>query len=144
MSPHFDSRRPADQSRVSQAYQCDVSDQEAIVKLFREIYHDVGPVGGVVCSAGMSTEGCGRRPLSCVGVQVVKPALDMKRDDFRFQMEGNVWGCLTCAQAAAACVASLPVLFELTRRETDRLWKEHGYQNGRIVFVSCTLSLICL
>ena len=37
-----------------QAYRADVSDQKAIQELFGKIYKDVGPIGGVVCSAGTS------------------------------------------------------------------------------------------
>jgi hypothetical protein len=36
-----------------EAFQCDVSDQAAVQELVGRIYKDVGPVGGVVCSAGM-------------------------------------------------------------------------------------------
>jgi len=85
------------------AYKCDVSDQKTMQELMRTIYHDVGPVGGVVCSAG---------------VGIGKPALEMTKEDYDAQMDPNVWGCFTAAQAAAL------------------LWKEHGYQNGRVVFVS--------
>jgi NAD(P)-dependent dehydrogenase (short-subunit alcohol dehydrogenase family) len=44
----------------TQAYQCDVSDQKAVQDLFQKIYHDVGPIGGVVCNAGTS-----RPPQDC-------------------------------------------------------------------------------
>jgi sorbose reductase len=50
---------------------------------------------------------------------VSKPALEMTRADFDAQFETNTWGAFAASQACAA------------------LWKEHGYQNGRIVFVSC-------
>lgn len=69
-----------------QAYKCDVSNQAEIQKLMGEIYHDVGPVGGVVCSAGVGVE---------------KPAIDMTKEDFDAQFNPNVWGCFTVAQAAA-------------------------------------------
>lgn len=52
------------------------------------------------------------------GVAVSKPALEMTRADFDAQFETNTWGAFAASQACAA------------------LWKEHGYQNGRIVFVS--------
>ncbi|RSH94571.1 hypothetical protein EHS25_004375 [Saitozyma podzolica] len=68
------------------AYQCDVSDQKAVQDLFQKIYHDVGPIGGVVCNAG---------------VQVGKPALEMTKEDYNAQFDPNVWGVFTCAQAAA-------------------------------------------
>jgi len=85
------------------AYQCDVGEQDKITELFKEIYHDVGPVGGVVCNAGLSVQ---------------KPAIDFTKEDFDAQFTPNVWGVFTCAQAAA------------------RLWKEHDYKNGRVVFIS--------
>lgn len=43
----------------------------------------------------------------------------MTHDDFLQQFDTNFWGVFAASQACAA------------------LWKEHGYQNGRIVFVSC-------
>ncbi|KAI5451968.1 hypothetical protein NCC49_001267 [Naganishia albida] len=52
------------------------------------------------------------------GVGVSKPALEMTHDDFLQQFDTNFWGVFAASQACAA------------------LWKEHGYQNGRIVFVS--------
>ncbi|WWD16641.1 hypothetical protein CI109_101071 [Kwoniella shandongensis] len=85
------------------AYKCDVTDQKAVQELFRTIYHDVGPVGGVVCNAGVSHH---------------KPALEYTKEDFYKTFEPNVWGVFVAAQAAAL------------------LWKEHQYQNGRIVFIS--------
>jgi sorbose reductase len=35
-----------------QAFKADVSDQKKIQELMKTIYHDLGPVGGVVCNAG--------------------------------------------------------------------------------------------
>ncbi|WWC60194.1 uncharacterized protein I303_102759 [Kwoniella dejecticola CBS 10117] len=86
-----------------EAYQVDVADQQAITELFKKIYFDVGPIGGVVCNAGINAK---------------KDALDLTKEDFDQNFGPNVWGVFTCAQAAA------------------RLWKEHDYRNGRIVFVS--------
>ncbi|ORY29513.1 hypothetical protein BCR39DRAFT_531873 [Naematelia encephala] len=91
------------------AYKVDVSDQAAIQELFGKIYHDVGPIGGVVCNAG-------------VGID--KPAIEMTREDYDQQFDPNVWGVFVCAQAAA------------------KLWKEHQYMNGRIVFVSSVSATI--
>jgi len=86
-----------------QAFKCDVMDKEAMAELLLKIYQDVGPVGGIVCNAG---------------VNIRKPALEMTREDFDNQLGPNVWGVLSCAQAAAA------------------LWKKHDYKDGRIVIVS--------
>ncbi|WWC87779.1 uncharacterized protein L201_002671 [Kwoniella dendrophila CBS 6074] len=86
-----------------EAYQADVSDQKAITDLFQKIYFDVGPIGGVVCNAGINYK---------------KDALEYTKEDFDGHFGPNVWGVFTCAQAAA------------------RLWKQHDYRNGRIVFVS--------
>ena len=35
------------------------------------------------------------------GMQVSKPALEMTREDYTRQMDGNTWGVFTVAQAAA-------------------------------------------
>jgi len=92
-----------------EAYKVDVGDQEAIQELMGKIYKDVGPIGGVVCNAGIA---------------VVKPALEMTKADYDKQMNANLWGTFVPAQACA------------------KLWKEHGYQNGKVVFVSSMSSLI--
>lgn len=73
-------------------------------KIVKQVYDDLGPVGGIVCNAGRANQ---------------KPALEAKREDFDACFDTNVWGAFVCAQACAA------------------LWKEHGYQNGKIVIVSC-------
>ncbi|OCF74877.1 hypothetical protein I204_03720 [Kwoniella mangroviensis CBS 8886] len=86
-----------------EAYQANVADQQAITDLFKKIYFDVGPIGGVVCNAGINYK---------------KDALEYTKEDFDNHFGPNVWGVFTCAQAA------------------QRLWKEHDYKNGRIVFVS--------
>ncbi|WWD05836.1 hypothetical protein V865_003919 [Kwoniella europaea PYCC6329] len=86
-----------------EAYQADVADQQAITELFKKIYFDVGPIGGVVCNAGINYK---------------KDALEYTKEDFDNHFGPNVWGVFTCAQAA------------------QKLWKQHDYKNGRIVFVS--------
>ncbi|KAK8861447.1 hypothetical protein IAR55_002266 [Kwoniella newhampshirensis] len=68
------------------AYKCDVTDQRAVQELFKTIYHDVGPVGGVVCNAGVNYK---------------KPALELTKEDFTKTFEPNVWGVFVAAQAAA-------------------------------------------
>ncbi|KAK4685684.1 hypothetical protein P7C73_g4456, partial [Tremellales sp. Uapishka_1] len=70
-----------------QAFKCDVSDQKQIHDLVRQIYHDLGPVGGMICNAG---------------VLVSKPAMEMTKEDFDEQFHTNVWGVFNCAQAAAS------------------------------------------
>jgi sorbose reductase len=53
------------------------------------------------------------------GQAAQKPALEATREDFDACFDTNVWGAFVSAQACAA------------------LWKEHGYQNGKVVIVSC-------
>jgi sorbose reductase len=40
------------------------------------------------------------RRLIAVGVAVGKAAVDMTKEDYDSQMNPNVWGCFTVAQAA--------------------------------------------
>ncbi|KAL7419749.1 Sorbose reductase sou1 [Cryptotrichosporon argae] len=68
------------------AYQVDVQDDAKLEELYDGIYRELGPLGGVVCNAG---------------VAVAKPALELTRDDYDTQFGVNVWGAFTCAQAAA-------------------------------------------
>lgn len=83
-----------------EAFKCDVSDQAAVQELVGRIYKDVGPVGGVVCNAGkLQLEGRGES-ANRSGVAVSKPASEMSKEDFDAQMNPNVWGCFTVAQAA--------------------------------------------
>jgi NAD(P)-dependent dehydrogenase (short-subunit alcohol dehydrogenase family) len=58
-----------------------------MVDLVKQIYTDIGPVGGIVCNAGTA---------------VSKPALEMTREDFDTQFEVNVWGVFNACQACAA------------------------------------------
>ncbi|KAG7530289.1 hypothetical protein FFLO_05122 [Filobasidium floriforme] len=87
----------------SKAYQADTSDQKKMHEIVKQVYDDLGPVGGIVCNAGRAAQ---------------KPALEATREDFDACFETNVWGAFVSAQACAA------------------LWKEHGYQNGKVVIVS--------
>lgn len=73
-------------------------------EIVKQVYDDLGPVGGIVCNAGRASQ---------------KPALEATREDFDACFDTNVWGAFVSAQACAA------------------LWKEHGYQNGKVVIVSC-------
>jgi NAD(P)-dependent dehydrogenase (short-subunit alcohol dehydrogenase family) len=88
----------------SKAYQADTSDQKKMHEIVKQVYDDLGPVGGIVCNAGRASQ---------------KPALEATREDFDACFDTNVWGAFVSAQACAA------------------LWKEHGYQNGKVVIVSC-------
>jgi sorbose reductase len=88
----------------SKAYQADTSDQKKMHEIVKQVYDDLGPVGGIVCNAGRANQ---------------KPALEATREDFDACFDTNVWGAFVSAQACAA------------------LWKEHGYQNGKVVIVSC-------
>lgn len=110
----------------TKAYKVDTSDAKAMHELVHSVYADLGPVGGLVANAGVVRrflEHIGRVlanfALSLVRQGVSKPALEMTHDDFLQQFDTNFWGVFAASQACAA------------------LWKEHGYQNGRIVFVSC-------
>ncbi|ORX36507.1 putative NADP-dependent mannitol dehydrogenase [Kockovaella imperatae] len=85
------------------AYQCDVTDAKAVQTTIDAAIKDLGPLGGVVCNAGM---------------QVSRPALEMTKDDYERQMNGNTWGVFTVAQAAA------------------KIWVEQKYKQGRIVFIN--------
>jgi sorbose reductase len=58
------------------------------------------------------------------GQAAQKPALEATREDFDACFDTNVWGAFVSAQACAA------------------LWKEHGYQNGKVVIVSCESVII--
>jgi len=58
------------------------------------------------------------------GVSIVKDALEMKYEDYKYVYDTNVFGQFVCAQQAAA------------------LWKEKGYKKGSIVFTSSMSSQI--
>jgi len=70
-----------------QAYQQNTAEQKEMVDLVKQIYADIGPIGGVICNAGTA---------------VSKPALEMTREDFDTQFEVNVWGVFNACQACAA------------------------------------------
>ncbi|KAK4683656.1 hypothetical protein P7C73_g6578, partial [Tremellales sp. Uapishka_1] len=91
------------------AYQCDVGESKAVHALVRKVHTELGPVGGIVCNAG---------------IVIVKPALEITKEDFDSQINTNLWGVFNCAQAAAA------------------LWKEIGYKDGRVVFISSAAGTI--
>ncbi|EPS93629.1 hypothetical protein FOMPIDRAFT_1026466 [Fomitopsis schrenkii] len=91
------------------AYQCDVSDAQTVQKTFKQINDEMGPVTGLVANAGVS---------------VVKPALEMTKEDFDKVYTVNVLGVFNVAQAAA------------------RLWVDNKYQGGSMVIVSSMSSQI--
>lgn len=91
------------------AYKCDVSDADLVTKTFKEINDELGPVTGLVANAGVS---------------VVKPALEMTKDDFEKVFTVNVLGVFNAARAAA------------------KLWVDSKYQGGSIVITSSMSSQI--
>jgi len=91
------------------AYKCDVGKADLVKSTFEEIDQKMGPVHGVVANAGVS---------------VVKDALDMTYEDYKFVYDVNVFGQFNCAQAAAA------------------LWVKSGYKKGSIVLTSSMSSQI--
>lgn len=88
---------------IQQAYKTDTNDQKEMHRLVRDIYKEIGPVGGVVCNAGTSPA-CPTMALTVAGVQVQKPALEMTKEDFDKQMGANVWGVFCLAQAAVSYI----------------------------------------
>ncbi|PCH37430.1 putative NADP-dependent mannitol dehydrogenase [Wolfiporia cocos MD-104 SS10] len=91
------------------AYQCDVSDAELVTKTFKQINDEMGPVTGLVANAGVS---------------VVKPALELTKDDFEKVYSVNVFGVFNAARAVA------------------KLWIDTKYQGGSIVITSSMSSRI--
>ncbi|KAH9934164.1 uncharacterized protein B0H18DRAFT_979772 [Fomitopsis serialis] len=65
------------------AYQCDVSDAVLVQKTSKRINEEMGPVTGLVANAGVS---------------VVKPALEMTREDFDKVYTVNVLGVFNAAR----------------------------------------------
>jgi len=70
----------------SKAYKCDVGDENQVIKTFKQIDDDLGPVTGLIANAGVS---------------VVKPALELTADDFEKVFNVNVLGVFNAAKAAA-------------------------------------------
>jgi len=91
------------------AYKCDVGDQDLVNKTFLEIHDDFPEVTGVVANAGVS---------------VVKPAEEMKKEDFSYVYDANVFGQFNCAVAA------------------HNMWTKAQYKSGSIVFTSSMSSQI--
>ncbi|KAF9564025.1 NAD(P)-binding protein [Agrocybe pediades] len=92
----------------AKAYQCDVSDTNAVNETFKKIDEELGPIAGVIANAGVS---------------VVKPALDMSYDDYKYVYDVNVFGVFNTARAAA------------------KLWKERNH-GGSIIITSSMSSQI--
>lgn len=86
-----------------QAWQCDVGDADLVKKTFKEIDEKMGPIQGLVANAGVS---------------IVKPALEMTKEDFSYVYDTNVFGQFVCAQVIA------------------QLWKDKDYKKGSIVLTS--------
>ncbi|OCH94562.1 NADP-dependent mannitol dehydrogenase [Obba rivulosa] len=92
-----------------QAYQCDVSDTDLVVKTLKRIDSEMGPITGLVANAGVS---------------VVKPALELTKDDFEKVYNVNVLGVFNTARAAA------------------ELWVKQEHQGGSIVITASMSSQI--
>jgi len=71
------------------AYKCNVSEADIVKSTFAQIEKDLGEIHGVVANSGIS---------------VVKPALELGKEDFDKVFGVNVLGVFNTAQAAAACV----------------------------------------
>ncbi|WFD31848.1 sorbose reductase [Malassezia sp. CBS 17886] len=85
------------------AYKCDVSDAACVRETVKKVESELGQVTGLAANAGVS---------------VVKPALDLTPEDFRYVFETNVLGVFnTCKQVA-------------------QHWVENGYKGGAIVVTS--------
>ncbi|KZT04945.1 NADP-dependent mannitol dehydrogenase [Laetiporus sulphureus 93-53] len=91
------------------AYKCDVSDPENVTKTLQQINNDMGPVTGLVANAGVS---------------VVKPALELTKEDFDKVYTVNVFGVFNVARAVAD------------------LWVKNKYKGGSIVVISSMSSQI--
>ncbi|KAI0922682.1 putative NADP-dependent mannitol dehydrogenase [Taiwanofungus camphoratus] len=91
------------------AFQCDVSDAELVTKTFKQINEEMGPVKGLVANAGVS---------------IVKPALELSKEDFDKVYTVNVLGVFNAARAAA------------------QLWVDSKAQGGSIVITSSMSSQI--
>ncbi|KZV71201.1 NADP-dependent mannitol dehydrogenase [Peniophora sp. CONT] len=70
----------------AKAYQCDVSDADAVTKTFSAVDKEIGPITGLVANAGVS---------------VVKPAVELTTEDFNKVFTVNVLGVFNSARAAA-------------------------------------------
>lgn len=70
----------------TKAYQCDVSDADAVNKTFKQIDDELGPVTGLIANAGVS---------------IVKPATELTKEDFDYVYGTNVLGVFNTARAAA-------------------------------------------
>lgn len=102
-APEVAAKLAKDYNIKAQAWQCDVGKADLVKKTFKEINDTMGPVQGLVANAGVS---------------VVKDAIDMTYDDYKYVFDTNVFGQFVCAQQAAA------------------LWKEQGFKKGSIVLTS--------
>ncbi|KAL6309470.1 NADP-dependent mannitol dehydrogenase [Sparassis latifolia] len=91
------------------AYQCDVADAELVTKTFKQINSEMGPVTGLVANAGVS---------------VVKPALELTKEDFDKVYTVNVLGVFNAARAAA------------------QLWVDSETKGGSIVITASMSSQI--
>lgn len=91
------------------AYQCDVGDADLVKKTVKQANEELGPVTGLLANAGVS---------------VVKPAVELTADDFRYVYDTNVLGVFNSAKAVA------------------QHWIETGFKKGSIVITSSMSSEI--
>jgi len=70
----------------TKAYKCDVSDTDSVNKTMKQIDEELGPITGLIANAGVS---------------VVKPALELTHDDFKYVYDVNVFGVFNTCRAVA-------------------------------------------
>jgi NADP-dependent 3-hydroxy acid dehydrogenase YdfG len=72
-------------NHTSQAYQQNTAEQKEMVDLVKQVYDDIGPVGGIVCNAGTA---------------VSKPVLEMTREDLIASSQPMFGVCLMLTKPA--------------------------------------------
>lgn len=108
-APEVAEKLAKDFSIKCKAYQCDVGKADLVAQTFEKINSEMGPIHGLVANAGVS---------------VVKDAVDMTYDDYKYVYDANVFGQFVTAQAIA------------------KIWIKDGYKKGSIVFTSSMSSQI--
>jgi NAD(P)-dependent dehydrogenase (short-subunit alcohol dehydrogenase family) len=130
-----------------QAFQCDVGKQDRVQAVFKEIDEKMGPVTGLVANSGVS---------------IVKPAVDMTKEDFSFVCECRVperkkRKKRQHSQSNHMALCSCPVRGSKVAYPADdvnvfgcfasaqamaKIWIERGYKQGSIIFTSSMSSQI--
>ncbi|KAF8625849.1 hypothetical protein AX17_006745 [Amanita inopinata Kibby_2008] len=93
----------------TKAYKCDVSDADLVNKTMKDIDRELGPLTGLIANAGVS---------------VVKPAVDLTKDDFDHVYGVNVYGVFNTCRAAA------------------KLWMERDYKGSIVITASMSSQII--